>query len=42
MPIRKVSGGYKYGSKGRVYQTKAGAVRQARAIKASQSRQRSK
>jgi hypothetical protein len=37
MPIRKVEGGYKYGSKGKVYQTRGGAVRQARAIRASQA-----
>ena len=40
MPIRKVKGGYKYGSKGKVYKTKAGAERQMRAIKASQSRRK--
>lgn len=38
MPVRKVSGGYRYGSKGKVYPTKAQAERQGRAIKASQSR----
>jgi len=31
MPIRKVKGGYKWGSKGKVHKTKAGAVRQMRA-----------
>lgn len=35
MPIRKVKGGYKYGSSGKVYPTKAGAVRQMRAMYAS-------
>ena len=35
MPIRKVTGGYKWGSSGKVYKTKAGALRQARAIYAS-------
>ena len=35
MPIRKVKGGYKWGSKGKVYKTKAGAQRQARAAYAS-------
>lgn len=30
MPIRKVKGGYKWGSKGKVYKTRAGAARQAR------------
>lgn len=42
MPIRQVttpSGekGFKYGSKGKVYKTRAGAIRQARAIRASQA-----
>lgn len=31
MPIKKVSGGYKWGSKGHVYKSRAGAVRQAQA-----------
>lgn len=31
MPIRKVSGGYKWGGHGKVYKTKAGAARQMRA-----------
>lgn len=31
MPIRKVSGGYRWGSHGKVYKTKAGAARQMRA-----------
>lgn len=35
MPIRKVSGGYKWGSSGKVYPTRAGAERQARAAYAS-------
>jgi hypothetical protein len=42
MPIRKVTGpkggkGYQYGTTGKVYPTRAGAVRQAQAIKASQA-----
>ena len=42
MPIRQVTTptgekGYKYGSKGKVYKTRGGAVRQARAIRASQA-----
>lgn len=40
MPVHKVKGGYKYGTKGKVYPTKAQAERQGRAIKASQARQR--
>lgn len=35
MPIRKVSGGYKWGSSGKVYPTRSGAVRQAQAAYAS-------
>ena len=35
MPIRKVSGGYKWGNSGKVYPTRAGAVRQAQAAYAS-------
>lgn len=36
MPIRKLkSGGYKWGKSGKVYPTKAGAEKQARAIYAS-------
>ena len=31
MPIRKVKGGYKWGSRGKVYPTREGALRQARA-----------
>jgi hypothetical protein len=38
MPVRKVKGGYKYGTKGKVYKSKAKAQAQGRAIRASQSR----
>jgi len=31
MPIRKVKGGYKWGSRGKVYKTKKGAEKQMRA-----------
>jgi hypothetical protein len=42
MPVRKVAGprggkGYQYGTTGKIYPTRAGAVRQAQAIKASQA-----
>lgn len=37
MPIKKVEGGYKYGTSGKTYKTRSGAVRQARAIRASQA-----
>lgn len=40
MPVRKVKGGYRWGTKGKVYPTKAQAARQGRAIKASQSKQK--
>jgi uncharacterized protein len=35
MPVRKVRGGFKWGTHGKVYKTKAGAQRQARAAHAS-------
>lgn len=35
MPVKKVPGGYKWGSKGKVYKTKAEAERQGRAAYAS-------
>jgi len=35
MPVRKVKGGYRYGTKGKVYKTKTEAERQGRAIRAS-------
>lgn len=36
MPVRKVPGGYKYGSTGKVYKSKAKAQKQGLAIKLSQ------
>jgi hypothetical protein len=35
MPTKKVSGGYKWGSKGKVYKTQSGAKKQAKATYAS-------
>lgn len=35
MPVHKVKGGYKWGSKGKVYKSKKKAQRQGRAIRAS-------
>ena len=35
MPVRKVKGGYRWGSKGKIYPTKAQAEKQGRAIMAS-------
>jgi len=32
MPVMKVKGGYRWGSKGKVYKTKAEATKQGRAI----------
>ena len=40
MPVRKVKGGYRYGTKGKTYRSKAKAERQGRAIRASQSRRK--
>lgn len=42
MPVRKVKGGYKYGTKGKVYKRKSDAVKQGRAIRASQARRKKK
>ena len=38
MPVRKVKGGYKYGTKGKVYKSKEKAEKQGAAIRASQRR----
>ena len=35
MPVRKVKGGYKWGTSGKVYPTKAEAEKQGRAIRAA-------
>ena len=35
MPIKKLKGGYKWGNKGKVYKSRQGAERQARAAYAS-------
>ena len=35
MPVHKTKGGWKWGTTGKVYKTKAGAERQAHAIYAS-------
>ena len=42
MPVRKVKGGYQWGTTGKVYPTKEQAERQGRAIKASQSEKNKK
>jgi hypothetical protein len=38
MPVRKVKGGYKYGSQGKTYKNKADAERQGRAIQANRGK----
>lgn len=38
MPVRKVKGGYKYGTVGKVYKSKAKAEKQGLAIRLSQMR----
>ena len=40
MPVRKVKGGYKYGTSGKVYKRKSDAAKQGRAIRASQARRK--
>ncbi len=42
MPVKKVPGGYRWGSKGKVYKRKADAERQGRAAYASGYRGKSK
>ena len=36
MPVRKVAGGYRWGTHGKIYKSKAKAARQGRAIYASE------
>ena len=38
MPVKKVKGGYKYGSKGKVYNQRINAVKQGKAIKESEKK----
>ena len=40
MPVRKVKGGYRWGSKGKIYPTKAQAEKQGRAIMASKRKKK--
>ncbi len=42
MPTRKVKGGYQWGSKGKIYPTKAQADQQGNAIKAAQKKRKPK
>jgi hypothetical protein len=39
-PVQRVKGGYKYGTTGKTYKTKAAAEKQGRAIKASKARRK--
>lgn len=38
MPVRKVKGGYKWGTKGKIYKSKSKALKQGRAIKIKQKK----
>jgi hypothetical protein len=40
MPVRKVKGGYRWGSSGKTYKTKAPAIKQGRAINAAKARRK--
>ena len=42
MPVRKVKGGYQYGTTGKVYKEKEKAVKQGQAIKISQLKRKGK
>jgi|TARA_R110002020_G_scaffold30957_2_gene97090 hypothetical protein len=42
MPVKKVKGGYRYGTKGKVYKSKAKADAQGRAIRASGYKEKKK
>ena len=42
MPVRRVKGGYQYGTTGKIYKTKEEAEKQGRAIRASQAKRRKK
>lgn len=42
MPVKKVKGGYKWGSTGKVYPTKAEAEKQGKAIYASGYKKKAK
>lgn len=42
MPIKKVKGGYKWGDSGKVYKKREDALKQGRAIKASENKKKKK
>lgn len=42
MPVKRIRNKFKWGNKGKLYPTKAQALKQGRAIKASQARAKKK
>lgn len=40
MPVRKVKGGYRWGTKGKVYKSKAKSQKQGRAIQAQKKKKK--
>ncbi len=42
MPVKPVKGGYKWGTKGKVYKKRSDAEKQGRAIKANQKKKKGK
>ena len=42
MPVRKVSGGYRWGTSGKTYRTRAAAERQGRAIEMAMKKKKTK
>ena len=42
MPVEKVKGGYRWGTKGKVYKKRSDAEKQGRAIKANQKKKKGK
>ncbi len=42
MPVRKVAGGYQYGTTGKIYKKRIDAERQGAAIRASQAKRKKK
>jgi hypothetical protein len=40
MPVKKVKGGYRYGTKGKTYASRKKAVKQGQAIKINQKRKK--
>ena len=42
MPVRQVRGGYRWGTRGKIYKTKGAAQRQGRAIEMAMKKKKSK